>query len=865
MCKKQTATAKPRRLRWFAQLAGTVVMLSAAGFGGGRSAQAAFRPPAVPLVAFDPYMSIWSETNHLAGHKTVYWTGRVQDLVSIIRVDGTSYTLMGKPAGTADDMHQTSIKVWPLRSVYTFAGHGVAVALTFCTPRLPSSLRDFTQPVTYITWNVHSTDGQSHQVQVYYSTSTGVAVNADTQRVAWSKHAAGELTALKAGSPRQNYFDIAGDPVGLDWGYIYTAAPTSESSNMIGSVSKCVSLFESSGKLGNAVSPRMPRAVRDGEPSEAFAFDLGAVGDKPISRHVLVAYDEVYAIDYFSQAQRPYWRHGGVKPLTMLARAGRNYNQLMRQATDFDHAVMRDAIQAGGRKYAQICALAYRQALAAMGISADSRGLPLVFTKEETSNGDIATVDVFFPASPILLTFCPQLEAASMVPIFDSADTPRWKFPWAPHDLGTYPICRGHYNSGGENMQVEESGNMIILAAAVAHAQGNADFAARYWPMLTSWVNYLRKDGFDPKNQLCTDDFMGFMAHNANLSVKAIEAMGAYAYLCKLRGMTALAADYEARAKRWARRWMAVDADGDHYRMAFNRPNTWSQKYNMVWDDVLDIHAFPQLVKHREIAYYLTKFNRYGLPLDVRTQMTKTDWSIWSATLAQNPAHFKLFMNHIYHWLNQTTDRVPLADYYNTLTGTDGMHARPVMGAAFIKFMATPAMWHKWASRGATFSNDWAPLPPPPIVKVIVPTAQHTPIVWHYTISNPGRGWNQAKFDDSSWAVGPAGFGTIDPGVKPRTRWTTDDIWLRRTFNMPPGHRNHLMLYAYHDEDMQVYINGVFAGGASGYSTQYVPLAISAAGMRALRTGRNEIAVHVHQTTGGQFADVGLAQVLPGK
>ncbi len=824
------------------------------------SAAPAFRPPAVPLVTFDPYMSIWSEKNHLADHRTRYWDGRIQSLVSLVRVDGTTYRLMGNQPKTAPAMHQDRVTVRPTTTIYQFSNRKIDLTLTFMTPRLPSHLKTMTLPVTYITWSVKSADGQTHQVQLYDSTSSAIAVNHDNQVVTWSRQTFGPLTALKIGSTTQNYFDIAGDPVGLDWGYIYTAASSRESTSCIAGNDRCVNDFVMSGRLPKADSTNQPRAVSAGEPVEAFAFNLGSVGRKPVSRHVMVAYDEVYAIDYFGEAQRPYWRHIFKTPSRMFQWAGSHYRSLMRKSAAFDSEVIADARRIGHYQYATIVSMAYRQALAAMGMSADANGMPMVYTKEETSNGDIATVDVFFPASPLLLTFCPQLEAASMVPVLNSANTPRWKFAWSPHDLGTYPICTGHYNTGGENMMVEESGNMIILAAAIAKAEGNASFATKYWPILTKWVQYLRKSGFDPGKQLSTNDFLGFMAHNANLSVKAIVAMGAYGMLCRMRGMTAQADDYQSLARRWARKWMKVDNDGNHYRMAFNQPGTWSMLYNMVWDQTLGLHIFPMSVRRKEMAFYMTKLNKYGLPDRSTVTQTKTDFEIWTATLATEHSQFQAIINRIYKFLDQTPARVPFADQYGTHKAWAGMHARPVMGAAFMPIMNQTHVWLKWAGRGAKFPNHWAPLPPPPVIRQIVPTAQNSPVMWHYTVNRPTAGWNQPGYDDNAWQTGPAGFGSRDPGVSPRTRWKTDNIWLRREFIMPSGHYPHLVVYCYHDENVQVYINGVLAASAPGYSTSYVPLRLTPAGKKALHPGRNLMAVHVLQTTGGQFFDAGLAQ-----
>ena len=819
-----------------------------------------FRPPAVPLVTFDPYMSIWSEANTLTSHRTRYWDGRVQSLVSLVRIDGTTYRIMGTQPSSAPALPQLSVTVRPTTTIYQFANRKIDLTLTFTTPRLPAHLKTMTLPVTYITWTVKSADGNAHQVQVYDSTSSAIAVNHDNQKVTWSRKVFGPLTALKVGSTTQEYFDISGDQVGLDWGYIYTAADSRQSTACIAGSDRCLNHFAASGTLPAADSTRKPRRVRNGEPVESFAFNLGSVAAAPVSRHVMVAYDEVYAINFFGTSQRPYWRHIFHTPSAMFQWAAGHYKSLMQKSAAFDKAVISDAKKIGRYQYATIASMSYRQALAAMGMSADSNGNPMVYTKEETSNGDIATVDVFFPASPLLLTFCPRLEAASMVPVLDSASSPRWKFPYSPHDLGTYPNCTGHYNTGGENMMVEESGNMIILAAAIAKAEGNADFATKYWPLLTRWVRYLRKSGFDPGKQLSTNDFLGFMAHNANLSVKAIVAMGAYGQLCRMRGMTAEANDYQSLARRWARKWMRVDNDGTHYRMAFNQPGTWSMVYNMVWDQALGLNIFPRSVRRKEMAFYMTQLHRYGLPDRSTVTQTKTDFEIWTATLATRHKDFQTIIDRIYNFLNESPGRVPFTDQYGTRKGWAGMHARPVIGAAFMPFMNNAAIWHHWASGGAKFSNDWASLPPPPVVKMVVPTAQSGPIYWHYTLDKPAAGWNKPGFDVSNWKTGPAGFGSVDPGVKPRTDWRTDNIWLRRTFRMPAGEFKHLCVYCYHDEDVQVYINGVLAASAPGYSTSYVPLQITRAARKALHAGRNLMAVHVLQTTGGQFFDAGLAQ-----
>src|SRR6201999_1808759 len=180
-------------------------------------------------------------------------------------------------------------------------------------------------------------------------------------------------------------------------------------------------------------------------------------------------------------------------------------------------------------------------------------------------------------------------------------------------------------------------------------------FASRWWPQLTRWEAYLEKYGEDPENQLCTDDFMGHLAHNANLSIKAILGLAAYGDMCRMRGDNAGYQKYHDLAKADAEHWLKVAAEGDHSRLAFDKPNTWSQKYNLVWDKILGLNVFPPQVAQTEVAYYKTVMQPYGVPLDSRTHGTKTDWSIWSATMADNQADFETIVSPIYDYLNATS------------------------------------------------------------------------------------------------------------------------------------------------------------------------------------------------------------------
>jgi Domain of unknown function (DUF1793)/Domain of unknown function (DUF4965) len=467
----------------------------------------------------------------------------------------------------------------------------------------------------------------------------------------------------------------------------------------------------------------------------------------------------------------------------------------------------------------------------------------------------------------------PTYARALVAPALIYSTSPRWKFPFAPHDVGVYPQANGQVYGGGESstneadlMPVEESGNMILLCAAIAKLEGNASFAELWWPQLTRWEAYLERYGRDPENQLCTDDFMGHLAHNANLSVKAILAIAAYGELCVMRGDRASGAVHLSRAREYAQHWMEVAGDGDHFRIAFDRPNTWSQKYNLVWDKLLGLGVFPPQVARNEVAYYKKMIQRYGVPLDSRTRLTKTDWCLWSATLASERTDFEAIVAPIFDYLNETTARLPFVDSYVTDDPkSDGMRARPVIGGVFIKMLEDAAMWKKWASRDQTPLGRYAPAPSPPRITEVIPTSQTHPQTWRFTFQKPGPGWEQPAFDDRPWNEGRGGFGTKGtPGAVIATNWDSPDIWLRRQIEIPGGiDPSRLQLLIYHDEDAEIYLDGQLAASETGYVTSYQAVEIPASVQAKLKPGaRVSLAVHCHQTGGGQGIDVGLIDVV---
>lgn len=828
-----------------------------------------FRPPAVPLVACDPYFSIWSQADKLTDVPTRHWTGRPHRLTSLIRIDGKVFRLMGDEPAAISALPQTSVKVLPTRSIYEFAGSGVGVTLTFMTAALPDDLEVLSRPVTYLNWEVRSTNDQSHNVAVYFDSTAEAAVFQTSQPVVWSRANVDGMAVMRAGTAEQPILQKKGDDMRIDWGHLYVAAP--EGQKPLTAIASAVNNrkeFAADGSVAANDDKGGPLAVNKDAPVMAVAYQMGAVTAQPQTKWLILAYDDEYSIQYFKRNLRPFWRRNGADASDLLKVSAAQYDNLRKECETFDSEFMADLTRAGGEKYAQIGALAFRQCYAGNKIAADANGQPLIFPKENTSNGCIGTVDVIYPMAPQFLLFGPSLSKGMLVYVMDYAASPRWKFPFAPHDLGTYPLANGQIYGGGERteedqMPVEETGNIIILLAAVAKMEGNADFAGKYWPTIQKWAEYLKAKGFDPENQLCTDDFAGHLAHNVNLSAKAIVALGAYAMLCDMHGDKAAATEYRALAAEYAKKWVKEADDGDHFRLTFDKPGSWSQKYNLVWDKILGLNLFPEEVLKKEMAFYKKKMNRYGLPLDSRKTYAKTDWSLWTASLTNNREDFEAMMFPVYDFLNEAPSRVALNDWYWTESAKEtGFHARPVVGGVFLRLLYDDGVWKKWASRDKTKAANWAAIPEAPKIASRIAAADREPAEWQYTISKPEDGWNGIQFDDSSWKKGRSGFGTRGtPGAVVNTEWKTADIWLRREFDLAGPLGNNLNLWIHHDEDAEVYINGVLALTVSGWSSEYEAMPLSAAGLAALKEGKNTLAVHCHQTTGGQYIDVGFVEV----
>ncbi len=659
------------------------------------------RPASIPVVVHDPYFSLWCPADNL-NEWLCHWTGAPAGFAGILRVDGEARTFLGRPQ-FAPVMDQKRPQVLPTRTIVECECSAVRMTLTFLTPALPHRLEILSRPVTYVLFDFESLDGRGHALELYFDCGGEFCVNRAGDEITWSRfrHEGFELMSLA--SAQQNPLHTAGDDLRIDWGRAYLGVPKEFAPETAISPNQVMRRgFAESGTMPASDSLDMPRRANNGYTSLGvkMAFDLPATG--VIGRWLFLGYDDVWSIEYLGRKLPAYWRRSTPTFAALLDKVKEEFEEIHRECIEYDRMLFADAGRVGGEKYARLCALAFRQAIGAHKLTIDLDGTPLFFSKENFSNGCIATVDVTYPSAPLFLLTQPELLKAMMTPILQYAESYRWKFPFAPHDLGTYPLANGQVYGGGEyteenQMPVEECGNMLLLAGALLRFAGEKEFIAAHAATWKLWAEYLLARGYDPENQLCTDDFAGHLAHNANLSLKAILALGAYSQIAGALGDAAEAERFLAAARNAAERWCIDALDGDHYRLAFDRPGTWSQKYNLVWDRLLGLGLFPAEVAKRELAFYRTKQNRYGLPLDSRRSYTKIDWILWSATLTGDDDDFAALLDPVYRWLDETPDRVPLTDWYETTDGRKvGFQARSVVGGLFLKMLYDEELCRKY-------------------------------------------------------------------------------------------------------------------------------------------------------------------------
>ncbi|MBR3979015.1 MAG: DUF4965 domain-containing protein [Oscillospiraceae bacterium] len=661
------------------------------------------KPPATPIINIDPYFSIWIEKTNFK--RTNHWTGAQNTVLGTAVIDGEPWYFMGYtplcsltgylPSDTKVlSLEQTQVDAFS--TIVTFVNESIRLTVHFTSPVLPDSLYYASRPVAYCKVSWEALDGQDHTVSVRFTATEELVLNRKGDKLVTD-----DLVALKGaagirmGALKQEPLGKYGDDLRIDWGYLYLGA------------------------AGQAQVGHLQLA------------DMYAIyAEKALDKDALFffAYDDLESIQYFGENLKAYWKNGGKTIEQAIEEALAEYDSLLARCDRFSQDLQKKATEVGSEKYADMLLLSLRQIMAAHKLVVDNKGNNLYISKECFSNGCAATVDITYPSAPLFLLYNPELLKAMIRPVMDYAASEEWTYDFAPHDVGKYPILNGQaYGASrvpvaegqttidvfrytrvetelygvdygkeahflyAKQMPVEECGNMIILFAELCRIEGNTEFVNPHLDTVAQWCKYLIDFGEDPANQLCTDDFAGHLAHNVNLSIKAIMGIAGYSKILSMLGKDAEAASYMEIAKKYAASLIvrAANPDGS-FRLAYDWENSFSLKYNAVWDKLWGTKLFPDHFYQGEIARYKKELLPYGVPLDSRDKLTKSDWLLWVASLADNKEDFNLLVDSLWTAYNTSRSYVPMTDIYYCdtahLAPPNFLH-RSVQGGLFIKLM----------------------------------------------------------------------------------------------------------------------------------------------------------------------------------
>lgn len=618
------------------------------------------RAPALPIINIDPYFSVWTEESLL--ETTVHWTGSPNTILGRVFVDGEEFRFLGDnvKGSKIPEMKVEKVELDAFSTFITYSNDKIKLDVCFTSPTLITELYYVSRPVAYCKVSYSEIDGKNHDVKIKFSCSEELVLTKKGEGRAYSRKVdIPGMTAIKMGNGEQNVLWRSGDDVRIDWGFFYL------------------------GVVGQAQAD-----------NEAFSGMYGVFCEKELDNDALFvfAYDDIDSMVYFGDKLKAYWKKDGKTIEEAITEAAADYDAIFEKCRAFSEKLKSDAVEKGGEKYAELLILAYRQVMAAHKLVVDNEGNNLYISKECFSNGCAATVDVTYPSAPLFLLYNPELLKGMLRPIMKYALSDAWKFDFAPHDVGQYPLVNGQVYGANElkwQMPVEECGNMIVLFSAICDVEKDASFANEYLDTILKWGEYLIQYGLDPENQICTDDFAGHLAHNVNLSIKAIMGIAGLGRILEHIDKKELAEKMMNTAKTYAESLVknAANEDGS-FRLAYDKPGTFSLKYNSVWDKIWKTGLFPEEFYEGEILRYKKELLPYGVPLDSREKYTKSDWLVWAACLSGDKKDFELFTDSLWMAYNTMRTRVPMTDwYYCDTSHMRGFQHRTVQGGLYIKLM----------------------------------------------------------------------------------------------------------------------------------------------------------------------------------
>ena len=662
--------------------------------------------PAYPLCVKDPYFSIWSSGDVLNETDTSFWTGKSKRTYGIIQANGKSYCFLGI-VENVERLMQTGIDITTFRTKYSFACEEFDLEIAFFSPLPISDYKIWSCPVCYMEYKIIP-KAKLTDVSVFLILHEEWCYNGiENKEIRGDVFIADDMEIAYFGLNRQHIFNRTGDRLSADWGYYYVGAQ------------KC--FYHTIADFSNPTAKESWVGAEQSESKYLTAQNVYPTVDDQVCGKILIAFDDVVSINYYGEMLRGYYFSDGGNIMEAIQFSVKEYDKICEVCEGIEKQIVQDT-KAYSDKYRFILNASYRQTLASHKLVKDSKGRLLLLSKECSSGGCVATVDVTYPTMPMLLLYQPELVKASIEPIFDFAKMQAWEYEFAPHDAGMYPFCNGQfygvknktdgkygrgvgyqgndwckevlpsyylYRKGADlydynrQMPIEECADMLLICTFYVVCGGDKEYVKGELDLLRQWCEYLILKGLIPENQLCTDDFLNHMDKNVNLAIKATVAIGAFAKLLQLMDLDGTR--YEAIAKERVQE-MAKRFKNSHMPLSFDdREDTFSMKYNLMPDILLGLNLFDQETVTKEINVCLAHLFKYGIPLDNRSNLTKTDWMMWIAALSDDLEVQERIIGGIYNYLVEGGDRIPFSDLYNCETSAEGRFTnRTVQGSMFI-------------------------------------------------------------------------------------------------------------------------------------------------------------------------------------
>ncbi|KAI6093060.1 DUF1793-domain-containing protein [Hypoxylon rubiginosum] len=726
-------------------------------------------------------------------NKTVYpLLGRSQDFLK----HSSSYNVsFPQYDGATFDASTTNL-------TYAIQGSDVKIILSFLSPITPTSTFRQSLPAGYLTCFVEGSTDVSLYIDINGEWVSGDRENKIEWGLVHPAKSESSKTPIKTWSITRRHEQLLTEFWDhAEWGTIHVSGP-SDVEHQSGESNYIRRLFAEHGSLKNKIDDSY-RGIFEDEPVFAFSktFNLSAKAansSEAATDNVIFTFALTQdPVVQFAAARgltfmRPLWASYFSSAHEMLQYHYDDYDTAAYLARNYSDQLARDAYASGSQDYQDIAALSARQVLGATQISGTPDN-PIIFLKEISSNGNFQTVDVIFPAFPFFLYTNPQWLAYLLEPLLEHQLSGQYPNDYSMHDLGThFPNATGHGDGNDEYMPVEECGDMLIMGLALVNAlrdntqpafvrtapqealalnikptersplidaygmdrtwedmgttgeKAAAKWVKRSYKLWKQWTGYLVRESLIPSNQLCTDDFAGWLANQTNLALKGIIGIKAMSEIADVVGEQAESKWYSNVAEEYIDKWQGfgLSRDKTHAKLAYTWYGSWTTLYNIFADALLCFHLpadasssmpskfrvteqspigsskdkrrstfIPDEIYQMQSDWYHAVLQRYGLPLDSRHLYTKSDWEFFAAAVTSKTVRSEI-LQHVATWVNETVTDRPLTDLYETegeggFPGPNFM-ARPVVGGHFA-FLALERACGGKASEGLKFLDEAPP------------------------------------------------------------------------------------------------------------------------------------------------------------